>query len=153
MLFTGLMCFMRWLPWKAYLDVQRYFHSCYLSTPQSLCTLGSQGLDRVTVIQLRFWKAKELPTKKWPASYFRHCCSRSRGIDLSAHLSLIHSYKQISGMSRNKMTLWWICFSTYDLPWRTNVYLKAGKFMADVLTEKLPGDFFYRARIFCNIST
>lgn len=70
-------------------------------------------------------KSKRTTHKKWPAGYFRHCYSRSRGIDLCAHLSLIHSYKQISGMSRNKMTLWWICFSTHDLPWRTNVYLKA----------------------------
>lgn len=75
--FKGLVCFMRWLPREAYLDVQVIFTVVSYPFP-NLCVLWEvQGLDRVVAIQLRFWKAKEPPTK-WSAGYFRRCCSRSR---------------------------------------------------------------------------
>lgn len=99
-----------------------------------------------------FEKQKEPPTK-WPASYFRYWCSRSREVLiclLTFHRSThISKFLACLGIKRpysesgflhmiflKDTCLFKSCFDVF------------GKFMANALTEKLPGDFFYRASTF-----
>lgn len=155
MLFKDLVCLMRWLPQKAYLDVEVIFTVDSYPLP-SLCVLWeAQGLNRVVAIWLTFWKAKE-PHTKWPASYFRHCCRRSRKV-----LICLLTFHQSTHTSKFLPSL------GIKRPYSESVFLPIifqkdtrlfeswfdvfGKFMSNVLTEKLPGDFFHKACIFCNV--
>lgn len=143
LLSQDLVYFMRWLPWKACLDVQVIFTVASYPFP-NLCVLWEgQGLDRVTTLWLRIWKAKEPPTK-WAAT-LGIAEQKQRGINLSTNLSPIQPCKQISGMS----AMW---------SWRAHVYLKAALilfflFMANNLTTYCPEIPFLGCAVFLTFIT